>query len=146
MNILVTGISSGFGKAILELNNKDFSIIGITSKIKKTKSENTFYYNEIDELPLPETIILNAAIGDSGEHFYGLNSGEFEDILNVNLVKPISYLASLKNNNKLKNLEQLIIIGSRFSSQSYIDSSEWEELPGYGYCISKVALSLYCKI
>ncbi len=144
MNILVTGISSGFGKGILELKDKNFNIVGITSNIKKSK--NTFYYDEFKELPLPEIIILNAAIGDSGDHFNGLDSGEFYEILNINLIKPISYLASLKNNNKLVNLQQLIIVGSRFSSLSYIDSCDWEELPGYGYCLSKTALSLFCKI
>ena len=40
----------------------------------------------------------------------------------------------------------MIIVGSRFSSQSYINSQSNNVLPGYGYCISKVALSLFTQM
>lgn len=146
MNIVITGVSSGLGKAVLEHSAAGIEIIGITSSIKKPNLNNVFYYEEINSLPLADVLILNAAIGDRGEDYSSLDLNEFKEIINVNLVKPLAYLAQLKKNNKLINLSQLLIIGSRFSSQSYIDSCNWEELPGYGYCLSKVALSLFCKV
>ena len=40
----------------------------------------------------------------------------------------------------------MIIVGSRFSSQTYISVQSKEVLPGYGYCISKVALSVFSQM
>jgi NAD(P)-dependent dehydrogenase (short-subunit alcohol dehydrogenase family) len=47
---------------------------------------------------------------------------------------------------KLTHLKQLILVGSRFSSQAYISSSTFENLPGYAYCLSKTSLSLFAQI
>jgi NAD(P)-dependent dehydrogenase (short-subunit alcohol dehydrogenase family) len=89
---------------------------------------------------------LNAAIGDQGVDFRTFDADAFKEIMDVNLMKPLSYFSTLYRSGKLSNLKQLLIIGSRFSSPSYIQSQEASALPGYGYCISKASLALFVQV
>jgi NAD(P)-dependent dehydrogenase (short-subunit alcohol dehydrogenase family) len=141
--LLVTGVSSGLGKAIIESQSKEFQILGIS---RKPSSEIIFSYEDIAKFPEFQVVVLNAAMGDSGSDFFSIDETEFTEIIMSNLVKPIMFIKELNRNNRLANLKSLIIIGSRFSSMSYISNQSQADLPGYGYCISKAALAIFTQI
>lgn len=143
MRILITGVSSGFGQAFCDLNEAGVEITGIS---RKPNSSEVLSYSDFDIMSNPDVLILNAAMGDSGSDFFNLDETEFTEILMSNLVKPILFIKELNRNNRLANLKSLIIIGSRFSSMSYISNQSKDDLPGYGYCISKVALAVFTQI
>jgi NAD(P)-dependent dehydrogenase (short-subunit alcohol dehydrogenase family) len=143
MRILITGVSTGLGKAFLELKRDGFEIFGVS---RQPNSPEILAYSDFDRMPNPDVLILNAAMGDSGADFFDLNEVEFTEIIMSNLIKPILFTSELKRKNRLKNLKSLIIVGSRFSSLPYISSQTKEDLPGYGYCISKVALAVFTQI
>ncbi|MCE2711301.1 MAG: hypothetical protein LW688_02040 [Cryomorphaceae bacterium] len=143
INVLITGVSTGFGKAILEVQDDDFSMSGIS---RNPQRENVFTYQNITQLPEAQVIILNAAVGDYGVNLASLNEEELTSIMTVNLIRPISFLARLQREGKLNSLRYLILMGSRFSSHSYISQQNADKLPGYGYCLSKAALSVFTTI
>ena len=143
MQILITGVSTGLGKAFLDLRRDGIEIFGVS---RKPNSPEILAYSDFDRMPNPDVLILNAAMGDSGADFSDLNEVEFTEIIMSNLIKPILFTSELKRNNQLENLKSLIIVGSRFSSLPYISSQAKEDLPGYGYCISKVALAVFTQI
>ena len=143
MRILITGVSSGLGQAFCSLKQNGIEIIGISRNpnLKKILS-----YGDFEQMPNPDVLILNAAMGDSGSDFFSTDETEFTEIIMSNLVKPILFLKELNHKNRLSKLKSLIIIGSRFSSMSYITNQSQADLPGYGYCISKAALAIFTQI
>jgi NAD(P)-dependent dehydrogenase (short-subunit alcohol dehydrogenase family) len=143
MRILITGVSSGLGQAFCSLKQNGIEITGIS---RFPNSKEILSYSDFEQMPDPEALILNAAMGDSGSDIFNLDETEFKEILMSNLVKPIMFIKELNRNNRLANLKSLIIIGSRFSSMSYITNQSQADLPGYGYCISKVALAIFTQI
>lgn len=143
MKILITGVSSGLGKSFSSLEEPDIDIIGVS---RKSLSEKIVSYHEFEKMHSPDVIILNAAIGDFGGDFFNMSESDLTEIITVNLIKPISFVLSLYKNSLLNNLKSIILIGSRFSSISYISSTLKEDIPGYGYCISKVALSVFTEL
>jgi NAD(P)-dependent dehydrogenase (short-subunit alcohol dehydrogenase family) len=143
MNVLITGVSSGLGKEVLSLRNSSFAVYGVS---RNPLTSHVFSYDSIETLPSPEVLILNAAIGDQGVDFRTFDAEAFKEIMDVNLMQPLSYFSTLYRSGKLSNLKQLLIIGSRFSSPSYIQSQEASALPGYGYCISKASLALFVQV
>jgi NAD(P)-dependent dehydrogenase (short-subunit alcohol dehydrogenase family) len=143
MRILITGVSSGLGQAFCSLKQNGIEITGIS---RFPNSKEILSYNDFDIMSNPDVLILNAAMGDSGSDFFNLDETEFKEILMSNLVKPIMFIKELNRNNRLANLKSLIIIGSRFSSMSYITNQSQADLPGYGYCISKAALAIFTQI
>jgi NAD(P)-dependent dehydrogenase (short-subunit alcohol dehydrogenase family) len=143
MKILITGVSSGLGKSFSRLEEPDIDIIGVS---RNSFSEKIVSYHEFEKMHSPDVIILNAAIGDFGVDFFNMSESDLTEIITVNLIKPISFVLSLYKNSLLNNLKSIIIIGSRFSSISYISSTLKEDIPGYGYCISKVALSVFTEL
>jgi NAD(P)-dependent dehydrogenase (short-subunit alcohol dehydrogenase family) len=143
MRILITGVSSGLGQAFCDICEAGVEITGIS---RKPNSTEVLSYSDFDIMSNPDVLILNAAMGDSGSDFFNLDETEFTEILMSNLLKPIMFIKDLNRNNRLANLKSLIIIGSRFSSMSYISNQSKDDLPGYGYCISKVALAVFTQI
>lgn len=143
MNVLITGVSSGLGKQIMSLRSDSFAVFGVS---RSPHTPHVFSYDCIDPLPNPEVLILNAAIGDQGVDFRSFEADGFKEIMDVNLMQPLSYLSTLYRAGKLSDLKQLIIIGSRFSSRHYIQSQEASSLPGYGYCISKASVALFVQM
>jgi NAD(P)-dependent dehydrogenase (short-subunit alcohol dehydrogenase family) len=143
MNVLITGVSSGLGKEVLSLRNRSFAVYGVS---RNPLTPHVFSYDSIDTLPNPEVLILNAAIGDQGVDFRAFDADGFKEIMDVNLMQPLTYFSTLYRSGKLSNLKQLLIIGSRFSSLPYIQSQEASSLPGYGYCISKASLALFVQV
>jgi short-subunit dehydrogenase len=117
MNVLITGVSSGLGKEVLSLRNSSFVVYGVS---RNPLTSHVFSYDSIETLPSPEVLILNAGIGDQGVDFRTFDADAFKEIMDVNLMKPLSYFSTLHRSGKLSNLKQLLIIGSRFSSPSYI--------------------------
>lgn len=146
MKIAVTGISSGLGAAILNSDDERFTVFGI-SHSQYNPSKNIFSYSNLVEIPpMIEVLILNAAIGDSGGNIQEIDPLELEKVMQVNLLKPIQLVHELFKLEKLKHLKQLILVGSRFSSQKYISSNQFEALPGYAYCLSKTSISMFAQI
>lgn len=143
MNVLITGVSSGLGKEVFSLRNSSFAVYGVS---RNPLTPHVFSYDSIEALPNPEVLILNAAIGDHGVDFRSFDSDGFKEIMDVNLMQPLSYFSTLYRAGKLSDLKQLLIIGSRFSSVPYIQSQEASALPGYGYCISKASLALFVQV
>jgi NAD(P)-dependent dehydrogenase (short-subunit alcohol dehydrogenase family) len=143
MRILISGVSSGLGQAFCSLKQNGIEITGIS---RFPNSKEILSYSDFEQMPDPEALILNAAMGDSGFDFFNLDETEFTEIIMSNLVKPILFLKELNHKNRLANLKSLIIIGSRFSSMSYITNQSQADLPGYGYCISKAALAIFTQI
>jgi NAD(P)-dependent dehydrogenase (short-subunit alcohol dehydrogenase family) len=143
MRILISGVSSGLGQAFCSLKQNGIEITGIS---RFPNSKEILSYSDFEQMPDPEALILNAAMGDSGFDFFNLDETEFTEIIMSNLVKPIMFIKELNRNNRLANLKSLIIIGSRFSSMSYITNQSQADLPGYGYCISKAALAIFTQI
>ncbi|NBU91685.1 MAG: hypothetical protein EBS17_02480 [Flavobacteriia bacterium] len=140
MNILITGVSSGLGKAFLACHGTASSVYGMS---RSAERPHVFRYDEIALLPPPSVLVLNAAVGDYGLDFQQFDASKFEHILQVNLVQPLSLLAEMHQHGKLTSLRALIVIGSRFSSTKFTELSEADELPGYGYCLSKIALAQF---
>jgi NAD(P)-dependent dehydrogenase (short-subunit alcohol dehydrogenase family) len=143
MRILITGVSTGLGKAFLEIKRDGFEILGVS---RQPNSSEIVAYSDFDRMLNPDVLILNAAMGDSGSDFFSIDETEFTEIIMSNLVKPILFLKELNHKNRLSKLKSLIIIGSRFSSMSYITNQSQADLPGYGYCISKAALAIFTQI
>lgn len=143
MKILITGVSSGLGQAFCRLEGNDLEIYGVS---RNPASSEILSYEDFDKMPSPDVLILNAAMGDFGIDFENLDESTLTEIMISNLVKPLSFAAKLYKNSLLNDLKSMIIVGSRFSSQSYISAQSKDDLPGYGYCISKVALSLFTQI
>jgi NAD(P)-dependent dehydrogenase (short-subunit alcohol dehydrogenase family) len=145
MDVLVTGVSTGLGKAIFELNEPGVTVYGV-SHADFDKGERRFLYDEIAQIPSCDVVILNAAIGDTGGDLSSFDEDEFQRIMDVNLMLPIQFLARLKKNHKLLKTKHVIFVGSRFSSQLYLNESNFDSLPGYGYCLSKSALSTFVQL
>ncbi len=145
MKVLVTGVSTGLGKEIFELNDSGNTVYGV-SHDDFDKGERRFLYDEIAQIPSCDVVILNAAIGDTGGDLSSFDEDEFQRIMDVNLMLPIQFLARLKKNNKLLKTKYVIFVGSRFSSQFYLNESDFDSLPGYGYCLSKSALSTFVQL
>jgi len=145
MKIAITGISSGLGAACFHSDDARFSVFGI-SHSQYASEKNIYSYTNLLELPTMEVLILNAAIGDSGGTIQEMNPVELEQVMSVNVLQPIQLIHELFQLGKLTHLKQLILVGSRFSSQAYISSSTFEDLPGYAYCLSKTSLSLFVQI
>ena len=143
MRILITGVSSGLGQAFCDIKHKGIEITGIS---RNPNSKKILSYGDFEQMPNPDVLILNAAMGDSGSDFFSIDETEFTEIIMSNLVKPILFLKELNHKNRLAKLKSLIIIGSRFSSMSYITNQSQADLPGYGYCISKAALAIFTQI
>ena len=143
MRILITGVSSGLGQAFCSLKQNGIEIIGIS---RNPNSKKILSYGDFEQMPNPDVLILNAAMGDSGSDFFSTDETEFTEIIMSNLVKPILFLKELNHKNRLSKLKSLIIIGSRFSSMSNITNQSQADLPGYGYCISKAALAIFTQI
>lgn len=143
MIALITGISKGFGKAFFNLHSRYMEIYGVS---RNPNHERSFDYTSFENMPNPEVLILNAAIGDTGVDIDSLDAQAFENVLQVNLIQPIAFFSELNRRGKLKHLKSLIIVGSRFASPSYIRDQDLEQLPGYGYCLSKSGLSLFVNI
>jgi NAD(P)-dependent dehydrogenase (short-subunit alcohol dehydrogenase family) len=143
MRILITGVSSGLGQAFCDIKHKGIEITGIS---RNPNSKKILSYGDFEQMPNPDVLILNAAMGDSGSDFFSTDETEFTEIIMSNLVKPILFLKELNHKNRLSKLKSLIIIGSRFSSMSYITNQSQADLPGYGYCISKAALAIFTQI
>ena len=145
MKIAITGISSGLGAALFNSNDLRFTNIGI-SHSQCAPSKNIFSYSNLMEIPIMEVLILNAAIGDSGGTIQEIDPIELEKVIHVNVLQPIQLVHELVNLGKLINLKQLILVGSRFSSQKFISTCPLDTLPGYAYCLSKTSLSLFAQI
>ena len=145
MKIAITGISSGLGAACFHSDDARFSVFGI-SHSQCAPEKNIYSYSNLMELPTMEVLILNAAIGDSGGTIQEMNPVELEQVMYVNVLQPIQLIHELFQLGKLTHLKQLILVGSRFSSQAYISSSIFENLTGYAYCLSKTSLSLFAQI
>jgi len=143
ITVLITGVSTGFGKAVLEIQDEELNICGIS---RNPASMDIYSYDAIHSLPEAQVLILNAAVGDYGVDLTHLSEEDFTSIMTVNLIQPLSFLARLQRENKLRSLRHLILMGSRFSSLSYISQQDKENLPGYGYCISKSALAVFGTI
>jgi NAD(P)-dependent dehydrogenase (short-subunit alcohol dehydrogenase family) len=143
MRILITGVSSGLGQAFCSLKQNGIEIIGIS---RNPNSKKILSYGDFEQMPNPDVLLLNAAMGDSDSDFFSIDETEFTEIIMSNLVKPILFLKELNHKNRLSKLKSLIIIGSRFSSMSYITNQSQADLPGYGYCISKAALAIFTQI
>ena len=143
MKILITGVSSGLGQAFYTLAEDGIEIFGVS---RNPASPEILLYNEFEKMPCPDVLILNAAMGDYGIDFSNLDESSLTEIMLSNFIKPLSFAASLQKKSLLNQLKSMIIVGSRFSSQSYIRNQSKEDLPGYGYCISKVALSQFSQI
>jgi len=143
MIALITGISKGFGNAFFNLHNKHMAIYGVS---RNPNHERSFDYASFENMPNPEVLILNAAIGDTGVEIDAFDAQAFENVLQVNLIQPIAFFSELNRLGKLEHLKSLIIVGSRFSSPTYIRDQDLDQLPGYGYCLSKSGLSLFVNI
>lgn len=143
MIALITGISKGFGNAFFNLHNKNMAIYGVS---RNPNHERSFDYTSFENMPNPEVLILNAAIGDTGVEIDAFDAHAFENVLQVNLIQPIAFFSELYRLGKLQHLKSLIIVGSRFSSPTYIRDQDIDQLPGYGYCLSKSGLSLFVNI
>lgn len=144
--ILVTGVSSGLGSEILKCQHPEFKVLGI-SRYSDPSNSSVFSYEEIESIPSqPQVLILNAGIGEKSEGFSKLMTSGFQEILEVNLIKPLELFSRLHDSGKLCNLKHLILVGSRFSSLDFINRSTFEDLPGYGYCLSKTALASFVQI
>lgn len=143
MTILVTGVSTGLGNSMMKLSIENNAIYGVS----RTPIEpNVFSYHKLSEIPCPDVLILNAAMGDSGFNFLNFNSSEFCEIVQTNMLRPISFFTEMNTLGKLDKLKELIIIGSRFSSLSYCNEQSFTDLPGYGYCVSKAGLSVFVNL
>jgi len=145
MKIAITGISSGLGAACFNSNDARFTVFGI-SHSQCAPEKNIYSYTNLLELPTMEVLILNAAIGDSGGAILEMNPVELEQVMYVNVLQPIQLIHELFQLGKLTHLKHLILVGSRFSSQTYISTCQLEDLPGYAYCLSKSSLSLFTQI
>ena len=143
MKILITGVSSGLGHSFCNLSEGELEIYGVS---RNPASPEILSYEDFENMPSPDVLILNSGMGDYGINFENFNESIFSEIIISNLIKPLSFAAKLYKNSLLDNLKSMIIVGSRFSSQSYINSQSNNGLPGYGYCISKVALSLFTQM
>lgn len=148
--IIVTGVSRGLGKAIVELYlSKGQKVLGIGRSHSFSNDNFSFLkcdlsnLKEVENLSLPDfevsdvTLINNAGIiGNIQRISSGYQSG-FSDVMNVNLIAPSILLKKVYAKIEDKNQFKLVNISSGAANRSI---PAWSE-----YCASKAALNRYTE-
>ena len=100
MKIIITGTSSGIGKAIKE-KLKDYEIIEVCRRCKNSINLNDIKAVEEFKIKDVYAIINNAGVGYFGQ-FEDISSSKIQEMLNVNLLAPLiltkNHLKDIKKN------------------------------------------------
>ena len=163
-NVLITGANRGLGlgfvKKFLEKNVKVFCTTRNISKSNELMKYQTKYPNnlEICELDLiaenssnvlsnflgdnpVDTFISNAGvIGSSSQHFKGVSSDSWLEVLKINLIAPLLITQSIVRNIEISNEKKVYFISSKVGS---IDDNRGGGM--YIYRSSKTALNQVVK-
>jgi len=163
-NVLITGANRGLGlgfvKKFLEKNVKVFCTTRNISKSNELMKYQTKYPNnlEICELDLiaenssnvlsnflgdnpVDTFISNAGvIGSSIQHFKGVSSNSWLEVLKINLIAPLLITQSIVRNIEISNEKKVYFISSKVGS---IDDNRGGGM--YIYRSSKTALNQVVK-
>ena len=163
-NVLITGANRGLGlgftKKFLEKNVKVFCTTRNISKSNDLMKYQKKYpnYLEICELDLiaenssnvltnflnerPIDIFINNAgiIGDSNQHFKGVSSNSWLEVLKINLIAPLLITQSIIKNIEISNDKKIYFISSKVGS---IDDNRGGGM--YIYRSSKTALNQVVK-
>ena len=163
-NVLITGANRGLGlgfvKKFLEKNVKVFCTTRNISKSNELMKYQTKYPNnlEICELDLIaenssnvlsnflgdnpiDTFISNAGvIGSSSQHFEGVSSNSWLEVLKINLIAPLLITQSIVRNIEISNEKKVYFISSKVGS---IDDNRGGGM--YIYRSSKTALNQVVK-
>ena len=150
--IIITGISSGIGKACAEYYlGKGYKVLGI-SRRNTIEHENYRFIScdlsdpyQIEQLDFKEeldreseVILINNA-GNIGEikHFTNVSTNHFRELSNVNILAPQMLITMLFQQIAPKRIETIINISSG-AAQRPIPS--WA-----AYCASKAAIDMYSE-
>ena len=163
-NVLITGANRGLGlgfvKKFLEKNVKVFCTTRNISKSNELMKYQKKYPNnlEICELDLIaenssnvlsnflgdnpiDTFISNAGvIGSSSQHFEGVSSNSWLEVLKINLIAPLLITQSIVKNIEISNEKKVYFISSKVGS---IDDNRGGGM--YIYRSSKTALNQVVK-
>lgn len=148
--IIVTGVSRGLGKAIVELYlSKGEKVLGI-GRSHSFNHENFSFLNcdlsnlnEAENLKFPQfdtshiTLINNAGILGSIQRISSKYQPGFDKVINVNLIAPSILLKKVYARIENKDLFTLVNISSGAANRSI---PAWSE-----YCASKAALNRYTE-
>lgn len=108
MNALITGTSSGIGKAISsELKSNGYETISLNSRLENTKDVQ----KEIKSINKPIDVLIHSAGFGMFEPLECLHVEEIEKLINVNLIAPITITSLLLRNLK-KTKGHIITISS----------------------------------
>lgn len=148
--IIVTGVSRGLGKAIVELYlSKGERVLGI-GRSHAFSNENFSFLKcdlanieEVEDLVLPKfetsniTLINNSGIIGNIQRISSKYKSGFTDVMNVNLIAPSVLLKKVYAQIEDKNQFSLVNISSGAANRSI---PAWSE-----YCASKAALNRYTE-
>jgi benzil reductase ((S)-benzoin forming) len=150
--IIITGVSSGIGKACAELYlEKDYNVLGI-SRSNTIKNKNyrfiscdlsdPYQIEQLDfneELDKESDIILINNAGTIGEikHFTNVSASHLRELSNLNILAPQLLITLLFQQIDPKRIESIITISSG-AAQRPIPS--WA-----AYCASKAAINMYSE-
>lgn len=159
--VLITGIDSGIGKALMEkFLQEGFFVIGTSLEKKEDKliSENNFIFNldlrssdsikdcilKIKELNLKIDILINNAGVMLDLEEIKIIKEKLRETLEVNLIGPIDFTEQILS--EIKEGGHILNISSSAGSMDRTgkDSRMLNHYPSYK--ISKVALNMYSKI
>jgi benzil reductase ((S)-benzoin forming) len=148
--IIITGVSSGIGKACAELYlEKDYNVLGI-SRSNTIKNKNyrfiscdlsdPYQIEQLDfneELDKESDIILINNAGTIGEikHFTNVSASHLRELSNLNILAPQLLITLLFQQIDPKRIESIITISSG-AAQRPIPS--WA-----AYCASKAAINMF---
>jgi len=143
---IVTGVSRGLGKAIVEelLKNNE-KVIGIGRTHSLNHSNFSFFEcdlsqpEEIKQLKFPKfsdkvTLINNAGVLGNIKRLSDQSKSDLQEVLNVNVTSPLILLQQIYSSVKDKNNFTLVNISSGAANRA---------IPSWaGYCASKAALNM----
>lgn len=143
---IVTGVSRGLGKAIVEeLLQKNEKVLGIGRSHSFNHPNFSFIecdlsnLEAVEKLNFPEltekiTLINNAGIIGNIKRLSEQSSNDLQYVLNVNVTAPVYILKKIYSKVKLKNDFCLVNISSGAANRA---------IPSWaGYCASKAALNM----
>jgi len=160
-NVLITGASSGLGKAVLaklnKLGNCNFALVARNKeKLMRSIAEDIFSYNDIcslyikdlkDELQISELIQainepLDTIVLAAGELKYMpiafLKKTELTDVLNINFISPVLLVQGLLKAKKIKRGASIVFVSSISSHVGVIGT--------LAYASSKAALEAAVRV
>lgn len=166
-SVLITGVSRGLGKELLEVFlQKEMRVIGIVRSKDNYDSLNsshlnaTFIHADIEENDLafklrkvlrndPLDLIINNAgmSGGTNLSFKTVSTKEIVQLFNVHCLGPINVTQSCLDNLLMSSSPVILNISSRFGSLNLLAKNEINSInASYAYRIAKAAQNMFTLI